>query len=125
MSKGCPAEQDLLAIFPASLSDAFFEAIYGDVDEGAYDIVLCCQKVEKDKAFFAFELRKREGKCLKCSLTYGLPAVFRKHPLLNIPDVAAKLATLLGWKKAHWELLPVEEISDDLHLIPLELTRQD
>lgn len=114
-------QQTLDELFPLYLSDEFFEAIYGDTEEGAYDIVLTCKSLCDKEADFAFELRRREDKCLKCSLTYGLPDVFRKHPLLNIPGLAAKLANKLGWKDFSWQILPVEEVSGDLHIIPLIL----
>lgn len=121
MSQECLDQQKLDELFPPSLSDKFFEAIYGDAEEGAYDIVLTCKGISKDEADFAFELRRRPDKCLKCSLTYGLPEVFRKHPLLDIPGLSAKLGSILGWKNFDWQIFPVEEVNEDLHIIPLIL----
>lgn len=121
MPNDCVSQEKLNNIFPPDLTNKFFDAIYGDIDEGAYDIVLTCRKVEDNKANFAFELRKRAGKCLKCSLTYGLPEVFKRHPLLNIQKLAEELGKALEWNNIKWELFPVEEISDDLHIIPFEI----
>lgn len=124
MIKDCINQQKLDELFPATISDKFFDAIYGDVEEGAYDIVLTCKGIAENEADFAFELRRRANKCLKCSLTYGLPDVFRKHPLLNIDALAHKLGEMLGWKDVNWKLLPVEEVNDDLHVIPMILMPQ-
>lgn len=110
---------ELAKIFPPSKTDDFFEAIYGGAEEGAYDIVLVSRSISADKAEMAFELRKREGQCLKCSLTYGLPEVFKRHPILNLDGLAMDIARILGWETTpHWHVKPVEEINDDLHIIP-------
>lgn len=125
MKFSCPDQVVLDKVFSPEKTDAFFEAIYGDVEEGAYDIHLTCKKVEETRAFFNFELRRRSGKCLKCSLTYGLPQVFQRHPLLDIAGVAKELAKNLGWNGAiKWQLSPVEEINDDLHVIPFEIVKE-
>lgn len=124
ISMNCPDQKFLDEIFPPDRADAFFDAIYGGAEDGAYDIALVCQGVKDNVADLAFELRRREGHCLKCSLTYGLPNVFQRHPLLNVAGVAKAVAEKLGWQGApEWELMPVEEISDDLHIIPLRLEK--
>lgn len=117
--------EQLDKMFPASKTDDFFEAIYGGAEDGAYDIVLTSHEITDDKADMAFELRRRKGQCLKCSLTYGLPEVFKRHPLLNIEGLAKEIGKTLGWEKTPaWTLYPVEEISEDLHIIPFELKKQ-
>lgn len=119
MKTNCIPQEKLDNIFPATKADEFFEAIYGGAEDGAYDIVLTCEDITASQAAFAFELRRRPGQCLKCSLTYGLPEVFKRHPLLNIAGVAGQIANELGWGANYqWELQPVREISDDLHVIP-------
>lgn len=119
MNTNCIPQEKLDEIFPATKSDEFFEAIYGGAEDGAYDIVLTCDNITGAKAVLAFELRRRPGQCLKCSLTYGLPDVFKRHPLLNVAGVAGQIAARLGWEAGYkWELRPVREISDDLHIIP-------
>lgn len=112
-------------IFPAARADAFFEALFGGAEEGAYDIRLVSRESSPTRALLAFELRQRPGKCLVCNLTYGLPGVFQRHPVLNVPGVAKAVATRLGWPEGdlRWHLGPTEEISREMHAIPLILER--
>ena len=108
-------------IFPASRADDFFDALFGGAEEGAYDIGLVCRGVEAQKAKLAFELRQRPGKCLACNLTYGLPQVFQRHPVLNVAGVARDVAAHLGWpaESTKWKLGHTEEVNRELHVIPL------
>ena len=108
-------------IFPASRADDFFDALFGGAEEGAYDIGLVCRGVEAQKAKLAFELRQRPGKCLACNLTYGLPQVFQRHPILNVAGVARDVAAHLGWpaESTKWKLGHTEEVNRELHVIPL------
>lgn len=111
-------------IFPAQRTDDFFDALFGGAKEGAYDIRLVCRNVTPVRAQLAFELRQRPGKCLVCNLTYGLPQVFQRHPVLNVAGVAKAVAKRLGWpENTPWKLEPTEEISHELHAIPLVLER--
>jgi len=112
-------------LFPPERSDAFFDAMYGDASEGAYDIRLVFQAAKADTLHFAFELRQRPGKCLACNLTYGLPQVFTRHPLINLKKLAAELGALMGWNadKLDVTLGRTEESSQELHLIPLRIHR--
>ena len=66
----------LESVFPPERTEAFFDALFGGAEEGAYDIVLVCRSEGEGKAELAFELHQRPGKCLACNLTYGLPQVF-------------------------------------------------
>lgn len=109
--------------FPPEKSDEFFEAIYGGAEEGAYTIVPVLKKLTPERALLELELRRRPGQCLKCSLTYGLPEVFRRHPLLNISGFAGEIAQKLGWKNYYWELGETEEHGDSLHSVPLVIKR--
>ena len=108
-------------IFPASRADDFFDALFGGAEEGAYDIGLVCRGVEAQKAKLAFELRQRPGKCLACNLTYGLPQVFQRHPILNVAGVVSDVAAHLGWpaEATKWKLGHTEEVNRELHVIPL------
>ena len=108
-------------IFPASRADEFFDALFGGAEDGAYDIGLVCRGVEAQKAKLAFELRQRPGKCLACNLTYGLPQVFQRHPILNVAGVARDVAAHLGWpaESTKWKLGHTEEVNRELHVIPL------
>ncbi|MDR1776254.1 MAG: hypothetical protein LBR31_00300 [Desulfovibrio sp.] len=119
-------EQSFLEeIFPAERTDAFFDAIFGGVEEGAYDIALVCRSLSPSKTELAFELRQRPGKCLACNLTYGLPQVFQRHPVINVPGIAKTVAEHLGWETEglRWRLGATEETSRELHAIPLILER--
>lgn len=111
--------------FPPERADEFFEAMYGDADDGAYDIRLIFRAAESKTLHFAFELHQRPGKCLACNLTYGLPQVFMRHPLINLKGLAEELGKLAGWDPAAFSFQPgrTEEISSELHIIPLRLQR--
>ena len=108
-------------IFPSSRAGDFFDALFGGAEEGAYDIGLVCRAVEPQKVKLAFELRQRPGKCLACNLTYGLPQVFQRHPILNVAGVARDVAAHLGWpaESTKWKLGHTEEVNRELHVIPL------
>ncbi len=57
--------------------------------------------------------------CLKCSLTYGLPQVFERHPLLAVGKAAGQIAEKLGFGKDYrWELGATGERGPELHEIP-------
>ena len=110
-------------LFPPERSDDFFDALYGDSAEGAYDIHLVFRAAKAETLHFAFELRQRPGKCLACNLTYGLPQVFSRHPLINLKGLAGELGGLLGWsaEEVHFQLGRTEELSPELHVIPLRI----
>lgn len=111
-------------IFPPERTDAFFDALFGGAEDGAYDIRLVNRGVADGTAHLAFELRQRPGKCLKCSLTYGLPQVFQRHPVLDVAGVARAVAERLGWEGTPaWRLAPTEELDAETHAIPLIVTR--
>ena len=54
-------------LLPLQLSDDFFEALYGDSDDGAYDIHLAFKDYDSDRKMLSFELElhERPGKCLR------------------------------------------------------------
>ena len=110
-------------IFPASRADDFFDALFGGAEEGAYDIGLVCRGVEAQKAKLAFELRQRPGKCLACNLTYGLPQVFERHPIINLKGLVSDIASRAGWEldDVWWRIGTTESLSSALHRIPLVL----
>ena len=114
----------LSKLFPVQRTDAFFEALFGDVEEGAYDIRLVLDEesnFEDGEILFFFELHQRPGRCLVCSLTYGLPQVFERHPIINLKGLVQEIAALLNWKlnEVSWKLGPTESISNAFHRIPL------
>ena len=112
-------------LFPPERADAFFDAMYGDAAEGAYDIRLVFRTAEPQTLHFAFELHQRSGKCLACNLTYGLPQVFTRHPLINLKGLAGALGVLVDWdaQELNCTLGRTEEYSPELHLIPLCIQR--
>ncbi|MDR1659740.1 MAG: hypothetical protein LBR94_05300, partial [Desulfovibrio sp.] len=97
--------------------------LFGGGEEGAYDIGLVCRALSSTRAELAFELRQRPGKCLACNLTYGLPQVFQRHPVINVSGIAKAVAERLGWRAENlqWRLGGTEEINRELHAIPLLL----
>ena len=114
-----PASLD--EVFPPALTDAFFEALFGDAEDGAYDIRLRFDGQTPSELRFAFHLLQRPGKCLACNLTYGLPQVFQRHPVLNVAGVAREVGSQLGWpaESTKWHLGHTEEVNRELHIIPL------
>nr|MBF0222623.1 pancreas/duodenum homeobox protein 1 [Desulfobulbaceae bacterium] len=108
-------------LFPKDRSNQFFDALFGDASEGAYDIVLEFVGAPADNTLhFKLLLKQRPGKCLACNLTYGLPEVFSRHPILDIAGVAAKIATLIGHPtdQTEWKLGTTQSTSSELHSIP-------
>lgn len=115
-----PASLD--EIFPPSLTDRFFEAMFGDAEDGAYDIRLRFEGRGERELRFAFHLVQRPGKCLACNLTYGLPQVFSRHPLLAVGKVAQTLCERIGAPLGSWKLGPTRELSRGLHVIPFTVS---
>jgi hypothetical protein len=117
--------ETLSELLPPQRSDEFFEALYGDPDEGAYDIRLAFKNYDSDKKVLSFELQlhERPGKCLACNLTYGLPEVFSRHPLININGMVKKIAALLGEEAncGNWKLGRTRTPQENLHVIPLRI----
>jgi hypothetical protein len=113
-------------IFPSNRADNFFEALYGEASEGAYDISLEFKGVEKNKLLFEFQLKQREGKCLACNLTYGLPTVFERHPIINLKGLAKSIETILNGKFSctSWKVGTTQEKSRKLHVLPISFTME-
>ncbi len=116
--------QRLAAMFPSDRADAFFDALYGDAEDGAYDIALAFEGEGENGMEFSFRLTQRPGHCLACNLTYGLPQVFERHPVIDLPGVVAKIASAMDRAEdsLRWRLLPTREMSRTLHVIPLLVT---
>jgi len=111
-------------VFPSERTDDFFEALFGGAEEGAYDISLRFVAERGNSYEFAFDLTQRPGKCLACNLTYGLPQVFSRHPVLNVKGVAEAVAVALGKEPSGvtWKLGNTREESSARHSIPLTVT---
>ena len=114
-------EDVLKNLFPEDRSDTFFDALYGDANEGAYDISLKFKEHGEKLLEFELHLTQRPGKCLNCHLTYGLPKVFSRHPIINISGLAQNINKLIdGFARcADWQLGSTREVSTALHVIPL------
>lgn len=121
-------DKALAKIFPPDRADQFFEALLGDASEGAYDISLHYNG-SSGQQHLQFELRltQRPGQCLACNLTYGLPEVFSRHPIINLTGVAAAVSTMLGKNpaKVEWSLGNTQSTSNTLHKIPFRIQLAD
>ena len=110
-------------LFPENRSDNFFDALYGDPSEGAYDISLEFKGHGQDRLHFEFHLKERPGKCLACNLTYGLPQVLSRHPVINVKGVVQEIDNLLNGRSkcGEWQLGRTREVSRKLHIVPLTI----
>lgn len=110
-------------LFPADRADLFFDALYGDASEGAYDISLNFKIHRENRLEFELDLTQRPGKCITCSLTYGLPEVFKRHPVINISGLVQEIGRLLDGhaKCIDWQIGFTREVSSELHIIPLNI----
>ena len=113
----------LEGLFPADRADQFFEALFGDASEGAYDIELCYDGFRDNQLQFAFHLTERPGKCLSCSLTYGLPHVFSRHPVIGVADLVSGIDALLDGthRCGTWEMGRTQEIDRRNHVVSLSI----
>ena len=114
-------QETLQKLFPTDRANAFFDALFGDAEEGAYDIRLIFKGQTANTLTLGLELHERPGKCLACNLTYGLPEVFSRHPIINIKGLVSEIDALLGDKATctDWKLGTTQTASKSLHIIPL------
>lgn len=115
------------SLFPEEKADHFFEALLGDVSEGAYDIQLAYKGYDHGTLQFELRMVQRPGKCLGCHLTYGLPEVFSRHPVIDIKGLVNKIGILLNdhGQVGAWRLGATRELSRELHVIPLAISFAD
>ena len=115
--------EKLAELFPPQRSNDFFEALFGDAEEGAFDIRLVYNRYDSadETLHFTLELHERPGKCLACNLTYGLPDVFTRHPIINVTGLIKDIDTLLGdtFMCEEWKLGTTQQQQSSLHSIPL------
>ncbi len=116
----------LQKLFPPERADEFFEALFGDASEGAYDIALRFGEYDAgaNRLVFYLDLLERPGCCLVCNLTYGLPEVFSRHPIININGLVADIEKKLDGRAAcaDWRLGATTQQQKNLHSIPLYIT---
>jgi len=118
-------DQTLNELFPAGRANDFFEALFGDAGEGAYDIRLSFAGYDAgtNSLRFFLNLHERPGCCLVCNLTYGLPEVFSRHPVINIKGLVADIEKKLDGKAScgDWKLGTTVQQEKSLHAIPLHI----
>jgi hypothetical protein len=115
--------ESLQQIFPRERSDDFFDALFGDASEGAYDIELAYKGTDGKSLALELHLHERPGCCLVCNLTQGLPQVFARHPVINVAGVVAAIDTMLAGQArcGEWSLGRTEQRRKEMHLIPLTI----
>ena len=115
--------QALRALFPPERTNEFFEALFGDAADGAYDISLAYRGDTAHSLSLEFLLRQRPGQCLVCSLTRGLPPVFSRHPIVNVSGLAREIEKLAAGRIrcTDWRLGETIQESEALHRIPLTI----
>ena len=86
-------------------------------------VSLSIPRIDDGELHFYFELHQRAGRCLVCSLTYGLPQVFERHPIINLKGLVSDIASRAGWEldDVWWRIGTTESLSSALHRIPLVL----
>ena len=114
----------LKELLPPERANDFFEALFGDVNEGAYDISLHFASCNEKNISLELRLQQRPGHCLACNLTHGLPTVFSRHPIIDIAGIVKKIEASLeeGKQCTDWSLGQTQQKSSDLHCIPLTIS---
>lgn len=114
----------LQKLFPRNRTDDFFEALLGDADEGAYDISLTYRGCNGKSIELELLLKERPGHCLACNLTQGLPAVFSRHPVIDLKGVVESVSNDLGdsIRCSDWSLGYTIQKNNGLHAIPLMIS---
>jgi hypothetical protein len=115
--------ETLHRLFPKERADEFFDALFGDASEGAYDIELAYGGLRGDLLIMELRLHERPGRCLACNLTQGLPQVFGRHPVINIKGLVEEIGELLKGQAAcsEWSLGSTEQRSRSLHIVPVRI----
>lgn len=113
-------------LFPLDRTRHFFEALFGDDSEGAYDVKLRYGGLDEQGTTLQFylDLHERPGCCLVCSLTYGLPEVFSRHPVINVKGLVNDIEQQLDGAAqcAQWKLDSTSQVEKSLHSIPLTIS---
>ncbi|HID70046.1 MAG TPA: pancreas/duodenum homeobox protein 1 [Desulfobacterales bacterium] len=117
-------QETLQQLFPKERTDEFFEALFGDAEDGAYDIELAYGGTSGQTLTMELKLHERPGCCLACNLTQGLPQVFSRHPIINVTGIVDEIDKLLGDTAncKEWSLGYTEQRSKEMHIIPINIT---
>ncbi len=123
--KSIITEKFISSLFPPEKTDEFFDALYGGAETGAFDISLHLNGIDEasKSLLLEFWLTERPGKCLACNLTYGLPQVFDRHPIIDIKGIGAAIEKALGSgiNVKGWQLGTTESRNPTLSVIPLRI----
>lgn len=113
--------ETLAKLFPPEKSDSFFEAFYGDAGDSHFDLRLAFDRADENTLYFRFQLIERPGKCLACNLTFGLPHVLERHPVINLPGLVREILreAEIEASDPRWSLGQTIQTSSSLHEIPL------
>ncbi len=118
-------EDFLQALFPPERADQFFDALYGGAEEGAFDISLEVEGFDasRNELMLVFKLTERPGKCMACSLTFGLPPVFQRHPVINLKGLVEKIEETLApdWKCVDYSLGSTQPRAPKVNVIPFNI----
>lgn len=114
----------LASLFPSARNEAFFEALYGDAKDATFIIRLEFLRGDAQRLDFQFRLDELPGKCLACNLTYGMPKVFARHPVINLTGLIREIGQVLDipLHRLSGELGHTAVHSPSLHLIPLTIS---
>ncbi len=117
-------QETLNQLFPKERTDEFFEALFGDASEGAYDIELAYGGTSGNTLTMELKLHERPGCCLACNLTQGLPQVFSRHPIINVNGIVNDVDKLLGDIASckEWSLGHTEQRQKEMHIIPINIS---
>jgi len=113
-------------IFPKGRADEFFEALFGDANEGSYDIELTYREADDSSLTLELLLHERPNCCLACNLTQGLPQVFSRHPIIGVDSIVKEIDKLIGdeFTCGEWSLGYTQQRTSSLHVIPIKIKLQ-
>ena len=109
-------QEFLTDLFPPERTNEFFEALFGDAEDGAYDIKMSYQGKDGNA---------RPNQCLRCNLTTGLPPVFERHPIIAAKTMAEKIAKEAGFAKYTWKIGPTIQYSEAVHYVPFYVSEAE
>ncbi|MFR0875985.1 MAG: hypothetical protein ACLSHC_16430 [Bilophila wadsworthia] len=78
---------------------------------------------ESDDGELHFTSNSTNAGPLLVNLTYSLPQVFERHPIINLKGLVSDIASRAGWEldDVWWRIGTTESLSSALHRIPLVL----
>jgi hypothetical protein len=131
MSLDVITDDFLKGLFPPGRDNEFFEALYGGAEAGAFDITLHTNGFDSasNMLHLEFRLTERPGMCMACNLTYGLPEVFKRHPVINARGIAEEIEKKLQpeWRVEEWHIGSTIAADPKVNSIPflIKLARAD